>query len=826
MTKLYMAATITFLTTMTLSSCDCGASAPPGGDQVDSGLAGADASGDGGVIDFDAAGGDATMGDDAAAGTDAATGTDASAGTDAAAGPDAAAGTDATVSNDATAGADAATGTDAALPDSSVVANQPPVVTITAPPGDSYFLSGVSIDFVGAASDPEDGALSGAALVWSSDIDGQLGLGENITSALATLGVHTITLTATDSQSASGQASITINVVDNLPPVCTINDPDDGDTFMEGDTIDFDGDCTDPEGNNIPNGDLTWSSDVDGQLGLGQQVQTALASTGAHVITLCAPDPDDAQLEGCTSITITNQANTAPSCSIMAPADGSGVPADSPAFFQGSASDVEDPDLTGQDLQYLWSSDVTGDMGSNLNDIESFGPGNAGQHIITFTVTDSGGLECFDTITITVSRAPSATIESYSQGGDPNDPFADDAPIDFTGSATDPDGDAFTLTWTDSLSGEFATGTTANLPAPEVGRHTVVLTATDNNGVSGTDTVSFDVLAAGQTSLLEPFTDVNSEMVNQGDPVAEALLAVSGDVVYVANGNQALFSFDGTDPAATATVLDGNNFPADDVQDMWLDQTNGLIYLATADGFMVCDWSTGGGIDTQSCTTYRGGDIPDGDDDITAVVRLEGSDGLDYTVVANPMGIMVLDDPDGANTGDTYLWDHDVNAMGVDGDMVWIATDNEGLVLFDPVTGDSTTYHDGNSPLPDNQVRSVAVGSDGVIWIGTDAGLASFDPATDAWEVWTTFSPPAPGLINNTVRSLAIHTVDIGGEVRDVIWIGTSNGVSRFDPTIPSFTDFTTADGLPHNRVNDIVVLSDGTKIFGTELGVVSYIGL
>ncbi|NIA11986.1 MAG: PKD domain-containing protein, partial [Nitrospiraceae bacterium] len=94
--------------------------------------------------------------------------------------------------------------------------NQPTTVTITAPADGSTFSTGDTITFQGSATDPEDGPLTGACLVWTSSIDGQIGTGESFTRSDLSVGTHTITLTATDSQGARGAASVTITVT--TPP--------------------------------------------------------------------------------------------------------------------------------------------------------------------------------------------------------------------------------------------------------------------------------------------------------------------------------------------------------------------------------------------------------------------------------------------------------------------------------------------------------------------------------------------------------------------------------------------------------------------------------
>lgn len=98
--------------------------------------------------------------------------------------------------------------------------NIAPTVAITAPPDGSSFTEGDPINFAGSASDPEDGPLTGASLVWTSDIDGQIGTGESFVRDDLSVGTHTITLTATDSQGAAGSQSIqiTVNLPDTTPP--------------------------------------------------------------------------------------------------------------------------------------------------------------------------------------------------------------------------------------------------------------------------------------------------------------------------------------------------------------------------------------------------------------------------------------------------------------------------------------------------------------------------------------------------------------------------------------------------------------------------------
>jgi TonB family protein len=101
------------------------------------------------------------------------------------------------------------------------ITNNLPAATITAPAGGSSFTAGASVTFTGTGTDLEDGALWDASLVWTSDLDGELGTGESVTTSELSIGVHTITLTVTDSNGGTNAHPITVPIVDSPPPPAT-----------------------------------------------------------------------------------------------------------------------------------------------------------------------------------------------------------------------------------------------------------------------------------------------------------------------------------------------------------------------------------------------------------------------------------------------------------------------------------------------------------------------------------------------------------------------------------------------------------------------------
>lgn len=89
---------------------------------------------------------------------------------------------------------------------------EPPTAMINHP-GPEDRQVGVPIPFIGVASDPEDGPLAGAAMVWTDSLEGVIGEGEMFDAALAELGEHTVTLTATDADGNLGEDSLTFTII-------------------------------------------------------------------------------------------------------------------------------------------------------------------------------------------------------------------------------------------------------------------------------------------------------------------------------------------------------------------------------------------------------------------------------------------------------------------------------------------------------------------------------------------------------------------------------------------------------------------------------------
>jgi len=106
------------------------------------------------------------------------------------------------------------------------VGGVPPTVRITAPPTGTEICQGERVTFRGAAWDPDrpDEPLSGAAFVWTTTIGSNpIGTGPVVSTSDLMSGIHTITLTVTDSDGLSGRDSLELHVHRPADPECAGN---------------------------------------------------------------------------------------------------------------------------------------------------------------------------------------------------------------------------------------------------------------------------------------------------------------------------------------------------------------------------------------------------------------------------------------------------------------------------------------------------------------------------------------------------------------------------------------------------------------------------
>jgi ligand-binding sensor domain-containing protein len=291
----------------------------------------------------------------------------------------------------------------------------------------------------------------------------------------------------------------------------------------------------------------------------------------------------------------------------------------------------------------------------------------------------------------------------------------------------------------------------------------------------------------------------------------DALAADSMSQVLVSNPAPGLYRFDGTNIAASGT-LDSTTLPGR-VRAIAIQEASSLVYLATDNGLLVCAYTANSALGT--CTTFAGNNIPD--NHVTSVTRSTA-----YLALGTQKGVFLTTTVAGSNTGTSVLMNENIGGTVASSGLLWIASRSSGLSSYNPVTS-ALVNHSGG---PSQVLQAIALDASGAVWVGSDTGFGRYAPSQQQWTTWSTSDASDPKLVSNNVQCLAVTRVTLSGQAaRDVIWLGTDAGVSRFDPSVPSFMTLTMSDGLPSNNVHSIAVLPSGNKVFGTAAGVALYSG-
>ena len=162
----------------------------------------------------------------------------------------------------------------------------------------------------------------------------------------------------------------------------------------------------------------------------------------------------------------------------------------------------------------------------------------------------------------------------------------------------------------------------------------------------------------------------------------------------------------------------------------------------------------------------------------------------------------------------------------------WVGTWAGGLNLLDRRSGRFTRYRrDPENPasLGDDAAVVIHESPPGVLWIGTwVSGLARFEPGEDPEEAefeHFRFDPEdASSLGSNRVHDIHGRVVDEGGRLAGTLWIATwGGGLNRFDVGRGTFRAFTTADGLPSDSLYSILEDDTGKLWIATTRGIVRF---
>jgi hypothetical protein len=238
----------------------------------------------------------------------------------------------------------------------------------------------------------------------------------------------------------------------------------------------------------VPDREIRWISDRDGQIGTGHILNTSSLTAGTHHITAVLVNSTGATtVAGPVTVNIVVQP---PSVKISYPADGAGFGDDQTINYRGSAFDSADGDLG---PRAVWS--VDGHQVGTGAALFPYRIPTEGEHTVTLSATNSGGASASDSIVVHVgpeTGKPSVSITEPANEA----PFNTGEEITFRATAEG----AAPITeydWSDDIDGVLGTGQTITKVLTGgpcfISFHHVTVTASDELHRSASDTITVQV---------------------------------------------------------------------------------------------------------------------------------------------------------------------------------------------------------------------------------------------------------------------------------------------------------------------------------------------
>jgi hypothetical protein len=144
---------------------------------------------------------------------------------------------------------------------------------------------------------------SASTVVWSSNLDGQLGVGESVSTDALTVGVHTITASFTSGTTATDTETVTV-INASAPPVVTILSPSDSGTFEYGAAIKCTATAEDIVNGNLSSSIKWYRNTAAGLLYEGATFDLAGLPPGQHIIRATCNDNETPPNQGQDTVTV------------------------------------------------------------------------------------------------------------------------------------------------------------------------------------------------------------------------------------------------------------------------------------------------------------------------------------------------------------------------------------------------------------------------------------------------------------------------------------------------------------------------------------------
>lgn len=197
---------------------------------------------------------------------------------------------------------------------------------------------------------------------------------------------------------------------------------------------------------------------------------------------------------------------------------------------------------------------------------------------------------------------------------------------------------------------------------------------------------------------------------------------------------------------------------------------------------------------------------------------------------------------------------HNIHALQIDGEKLWVGTHMGGLYLLDLKTYQMKHYDNGKAP---NQVFSLLKDRTGKLWLGTFQGVFIYDKQLDLFRkmenlprnliydikedhsgnIWfaviglgaVCYNPVTGESMQyknnpNDPDSISPKIIGLYIDKEDRVWMTSEgDGFYKLDREKGEFKHYTIADGLPNNVVYYTTEDLSGCMWFGTNRGLVSF---
>ncbi|MCL4557991.1 MAG: PQQ-binding-like beta-propeller repeat protein [Deltaproteobacteria bacterium] len=655
----------------------------------------------------------------------------------------------------------------------------------------------------------------------------------NVTSPDTYASSGTVSVTVDDGHGGITSGSIDVSTVGNSVPVISSITASPNPAGINQ-TIAISAAVSDPDGDALG---YTWTATTGWQItGYGATATATAPSTYSTGGSVTVTVDDGYGGTASSTIAISTIANSAP---VIASISASPNPV-TPNGVIAVAASASDPD--GDALTYSWTTSpgwaVTGNGATALVVApSSYSAGGS----VTVTVDDGHGGVASASIGVSTIGNSAPVISSITAS--PN-PTATNQTITAIVTASDPDGDALTYTWTVSSGwGITSSGPTAWAFPPSIHNMSGYITVTVYDGQGG---AAIGSVAIGTTPQWPPFItsiSISPQPVilstllscNASDPDGDSL-SYLWDIggLGVASGSSAIWSSPGIPGYYDVTVAVSDGYGAEVTGSSSVVMSSGSswprfhrdigstglspINTASTTGALAWAYATGDYVYSSPVIGWDGTIYVGSEDGRLYAVSPNGGSRWSYATG----GPIWYSSPAVSANGTIYIGSSDgsLYAIGSDGSLDWKYPTGGPIWYSSPAIGADGTVYIGSSDgklyaigsggglkwsyTTGNQVySSPAIGADGTVYIGSgDGSLYAIDPAgTFKW------SYPTGGSIDSSPAIGADGTVYIGSSDGKLYAINPKGGLDW---------SYTTGGSIGHSSP---AIGGNGTIYIGSNSG-------